>query len=75
MDASNFAVQFDPARAGLITAIEEQLLRSQKEEMSINAEIYKLNLYGDPQRFLAWDSFQLTWTPALSRQGLVLQGT
>ena len=48
MDASNFAVQFDPARAGLITAIEEQLLRSQKEEMSINAEIYKLNVYGDP---------------------------
>lgn len=55
MDASNFAVQFDPVRAGLIKTIEEQLLRSQKEEMSINAEIYKLNVYGDPQRLSRFD--------------------
>jgi hypothetical protein len=47
MDASNFAVQFDPARAGLIKTIEEQLLWSQRDEMSISAEIYKLNVYGD----------------------------
>ena len=47
MDASNFAVQFDPARTGLIKIIEEQLLRSQKKEMSIDAEVYKLNVYGE----------------------------
>ena len=46
MDASNFAVQFDPVRVGLIKIIEEELLRSQKKEMSIGAEIYKLNVYG-----------------------------
>jgi len=47
MDASNFAVQFDPVRVGLIKIIEEQLLQDQEKEMSINAEIYKLNVYGE----------------------------
>ena len=47
MDASNFAVQFDPVRTGLIKIIEEQLLSSsQGSGMSISAEIYKLNVYG-----------------------------
>ena len=46
MDASNFAVQFDPDRTGLIKIIEDQLLSSQEGGMSINAEIYKLNVYG-----------------------------
>jgi len=42
--------------------------------MSINAEIYKLNVYGDPLRFLGSGLFQLTSAFVLSRQGLVLQG-
>ena len=47
MDASDFAVQFDPVRAGLIEIIEKQLLSSSQEgKMSINTEIYKLNVYG-----------------------------
>ena len=75
MHASNFAVQFDPVRAELIKISEEELLRSRKEEVPINAEIDELNIYGDPQRFLGFDFFQLTSTFALSRQGLVLQGT
>ena len=76
MDASNFAVQFDPARVGLIKIIEEQLLQSQKEEMSIEAEIYKLNVYGDHLLFLKFDSSSVLVTLmfVLSRQGFILQG-
>lgn len=48
MDASNFSVQFDPISAGLIQTIESQLVPTQAEKaMSIEAEIYKLNVYGE----------------------------
>jgi len=60
MDASDFAVQFDPVRVGLIKIIEEQLLHSQQKEMSINAEIYKLNVYGDDLIFKPLPAFKLT---------------
>ena len=76
MDASNFAVQFDPVRTGLIKIIEEELLRSQKSEVFISAEIYKLNVYGgfsDIVVFEPWPALRLTVNFALSRQGLVFQ--
>ena len=48
MDASSFSAPFDPVSAGLIRTIESQLVPTQaKKEMSIKAEIYKLNLYGE----------------------------
>ena len=47
MDVSNFSVQFDPTSSGLIQAIESQLVPTKAEKaMSIKAEIYKLNVYG-----------------------------
>lgn len=39
MDASNFSVQFDLARSGLIRTIEENL--------RIETVLYKLNVYGN----------------------------
>ena len=48
MDASNFAVQFDPASSGLIKTIERNLLHPADIDMSIIPEIYKLNVYGRP---------------------------
>ena len=47
MDASNFAVQFDPAASGLLKTIENQLLQGDTEKMRIKAELYKLNIYGN----------------------------
>ena len=47
MDVSNFSVQFDPTSSGLIQIIESQLVPTQAEKtMSIKAEVYKLNVYG-----------------------------
>lgn len=46
MDATNFAVQFDPTLSGLTETIEQNLLRENSGEVSIKPEIYKLNLYG-----------------------------
>ena len=49
MDASNFCVKFDPVNSGLIRTIESQLVPTQeKKEMTIKAEMYKLNVYGKP---------------------------
>ena len=50
MDATNFAVQFDPAASGLIKTIQSNLFRRQMEDMSIVPQIYKLNVYGRPLR-------------------------
>ena len=48
MDTSNFSVQFDLSNSGLIQTIESQLVPTQAEKlMSIKAEIYKLNVYGE----------------------------
>jgi hypothetical protein len=48
MDVSNFSVQLDPVGSGLIQTIETQLVPTQAEKaMSIKAEIYKLNVYGE----------------------------
>ena len=57
MDASNFAVQLDLARVGLIKIIEDKLLLSQQKEMSVSAEIYKLNVYGKLPLLVSWPSF------------------
>ena len=71
MDASNFAVQFDPVRAGLIKIVEEQLLHSRKKQVFIDAEIHELNVYG---ALFDVSVFKLTVNPSSSRQKLVLQG-
>jgi len=48
MDASKFSVRLDPISSGLIQAIESQLFPTQTENaMSIEAEVYKLNVYGE----------------------------
>lgn len=46
MDATDFAVQFDPILSGLTKTIEENFLQGRKEEMLIRPEIHKLNVYG-----------------------------
>ena len=48
MDASNFSVQLDLVGSGLIRTIEDQLLQGETENMRIKAELYKLNIYGNP---------------------------
>ena len=50
MDASNFSIQLDPAGSGLMRTIEDQLLQGETENKYIRAELYKLNVYGDPCR-------------------------
>ena len=47
MDPSNFSVQFDPVRTGLIKTIEGRLLHGDKEKMYLRAEVHRLNVYGD----------------------------
>jgi hypothetical protein len=47
MDASNFATQLDLANSGLMKIVEDQLLQTQTENVSIRAELYKLNIYGN----------------------------
>ena len=74
MDVSNFVVQFDPAGSGLIRIIEDQLLQSEKGNMYIRAELYKLNVYGNSRRDFSPVSSSLT-SLYPSRQGFVLQGT
>ena len=54
MDASDFALKFDPTRLGLIDSIRTEMLeegrelRKTKPELArdVNAELYKLNVYG-----------------------------
>lgn len=48
MDASNFAIQLDLAASGLIRTIEDQLRQGATDDMRVRAELYKLNVYGDP---------------------------
>jgi hypothetical protein len=52
MDASNFSTQLDLTGSGLMKIIEDQLLQTQMEDMSVRAEGYRLNVYGDFRRNL-----------------------
>ena len=49
MDASNFSVQLDLVGSGLMRTIEDQLLQSRTDNKYIRAELYKLNVYGNPR--------------------------
>ena len=57
MDATDFAVQFDPIVSSLMKIVEENLLQGETEKMSIRPEIYKLNIYGDLQRRFSLSTF------------------
>jgi len=48
MDASNFSIQLDLAGSGLTGTIEDQLLQRGTDNKYIRAELYKLNVYGNP---------------------------
>ena len=46
LDASKFAITFDPVRCGLISAIKDQLLQGNVSKVSLDCELSKLNVYG-----------------------------
>jgi len=49
MDASDFSIQLDLVGSGILGALEEQLLwHGKAENKYIRAELYKLNVYGNP---------------------------
>ena len=73
MDASNFAMQLDPAGSGLIRDIENQLLQGDTEKMYIRAELYKLNVYGTVNDAFPASSFLTPLHPP--RKRFFLQGT
>lgn len=47
LDRAHFALNFDPARSGLIASIQDMLLEGHKPATRIRAELYKLNVYGE----------------------------
>lgn len=46
LDRENFATNFDPMRAGLLSVVAEKLLEGRSTRMRITPELYKLNVYG-----------------------------
>ena len=46
LDSEYFSAKFDPASSGLIEKLREVLLVGHDEEVTIRAELYKLNVYG-----------------------------
>lgn len=46
MDASQFAIQFDVVKSGILDIVHDQLLRYEKNTESLYAHLYKLNVYG-----------------------------
>ena len=48
MDASVFMTRFDVERAGLMRVVHAGLLAGRSEHRNIRAELYKLNVYGEP---------------------------
>ena len=72
MDTANFVAQFDPALSGLIKTIEENLLQGKTEiQLSIQPEIYKLNVYGRLLRYSFPPSVFLTFS-VIFRRGFLL---
>jgi hypothetical protein len=67
LDTAHFAQKFSLGRSGLINAINSDLLEGHDENKMIEAELYKLNVYGK--------SHHTPWSATrphsvLSRQGL-----
>jgi len=46
LDASKFATQFDVVRSGILSTIHGALLQFEESSMVMDAELYKLNVYG-----------------------------
>ena len=49
LDSAHFAIKFVVERSGLLDAVCEDLLEGDEEQRLITAELYKLNVYGEPQ--------------------------
>ena len=46
LDASKFAINFDPVRCDLINTIKDKLFRDNVGAASLDCELSKLNVYG-----------------------------
>ncbi|GLB45316.1 putative 2OG-Fe(II) oxygenase superfamily protein [Lyophyllum shimeji] len=46
MDPENFATKLDVDKLGIVDRVREQLLEGPDQEKAVNAELYKLNVYG-----------------------------
>ena len=51
LDSQYFSAKFDPVATGLLDSLREMLLVGHGNEMSIRAELYKLNVYGQLRFF------------------------
>ncbi|KAF6748390.1 hypothetical protein DFP72DRAFT_1049592 [Ephemerocybe angulata] len=51
LDTSRFASQFDIVKAGLLEVIHDELLRYGDSSLKIDAQLYKLNVYGPGSHF------------------------
>ncbi len=47
LDIDSFMLGFDAERTGLLDAVRMALFPGREETRSINAELYKLNIYGE----------------------------
>jgi hypothetical protein len=47
MDVANFATKFSLERSGLLQLIRDDLLEGEGATIGINAELHKLNVYGN----------------------------
>lgn len=46
MDVTNFASKFDLHKSGILDMVQSELLQGHDENKQIEAELYKLNIYG-----------------------------
>ena len=47
MDTSNFATKFAVGDSSLMDVVRAELLEGHESKKAINAELYKLNVYGE----------------------------
>ncbi|KAF6748413.1 hypothetical protein DFP72DRAFT_1174308 [Ephemerocybe angulata] len=51
LDTSRFATQFDVVKSGLLDVVHDELLRYNDSSLKIDAQLYKLNVYGPGSHF------------------------
>ncbi|KAF5370991.1 hypothetical protein D9615_010009 [Tricholomella constricta] len=51
MDTDKFAMSLDIVKLGIVSRVQVQLLEGEDEDKTVNAELYKLNVYGKDSFF------------------------
>lgn len=52
LNTEYFSLGFDPMGTGLLDAVQTELMEKDRDSLSIRAERYKLNVYGQAQNIL-----------------------